>query len=188
MHRLVLIIVAVLVCWSAPAADLSGHASIIDGDTIEIHGQRIRLFGIDAYRQYSTAYVGEEDAAKTARPHLGGGRRARTGDDFAADLRRPPSCANSRREARQPDECPSRLLCHRLDLDEDPALRKALETPRPAPPRFPSAAGRASMARSSMGGLFHPCCGSPVGRKMPIRVIMRPDRRYDGAHPEPASQ
>lgn len=27
---------------------MSGTASIIDGDTIEIHGQRIRLFGIDA--------------------------------------------------------------------------------------------------------------------------------------------
>ena len=30
------------------AADLSGVASVIDGDTIEIHGQRIRLHGIDA--------------------------------------------------------------------------------------------------------------------------------------------
>ena len=28
--------------------DLSGQASIIDGDTLEIHGTRIRLWGIDA--------------------------------------------------------------------------------------------------------------------------------------------
>ncbi|WP_369422236.1 thermonuclease family protein [Bradyrhizobium sp. IC4061] len=36
---------------SAPAAladDIIGQASVIDGDTIEIHGQRIRLWGIDA--------------------------------------------------------------------------------------------------------------------------------------------
>jgi endonuclease YncB( thermonuclease family) len=31
-----------------PAFDFSGTASVIDGDTIEIHGKRIRLFGIDA--------------------------------------------------------------------------------------------------------------------------------------------
>jgi endonuclease YncB( thermonuclease family) len=33
---------------AAIAADLSGQASIIDGDTLEIHGRRIRLWGIDA--------------------------------------------------------------------------------------------------------------------------------------------
>ncbi|WP_442771936.1 thermonuclease family protein [Paenirhodobacter enshiensis] len=27
---------------------ISGTASVIDGDTLEIHGQRIRMFGIDA--------------------------------------------------------------------------------------------------------------------------------------------
>ena len=29
-------------------ADVTGAASVIDGDTLEIHGQRIRLHGIDA--------------------------------------------------------------------------------------------------------------------------------------------
>lgn len=33
---------------TASATDLTGRASVIDGDTIEIHGKRIRLFGIDA--------------------------------------------------------------------------------------------------------------------------------------------
>ena len=29
-------------------ADVTGPASVIDGDTLEVHGQRIRLHGIDA--------------------------------------------------------------------------------------------------------------------------------------------
>jgi endonuclease YncB( thermonuclease family) len=33
---------------SAKASTITGRASVIDGDTIEIHGTRIRLFGIDA--------------------------------------------------------------------------------------------------------------------------------------------
>lgn len=33
---------------SAATAAPAGSASVIDGDTLEIHGQRIRLFGIDA--------------------------------------------------------------------------------------------------------------------------------------------
>jgi endonuclease YncB( thermonuclease family) len=32
----------------ADGGDIVGQASVIDGDTIEIHGQRIRLWGIDA--------------------------------------------------------------------------------------------------------------------------------------------
>ena len=37
------------ILWIAPAqADITGLARVIDGDTIEVSGQRIRLHGIDA--------------------------------------------------------------------------------------------------------------------------------------------
>jgi len=32
-------------------ADVAGVASVIDGDTLEVHGQRIRLHGIDRVRE-----------------------------------------------------------------------------------------------------------------------------------------
>ncbi len=31
-----------------PQGPITGQASIVDGDTLDIHGQRIRLFGVDA--------------------------------------------------------------------------------------------------------------------------------------------
>jgi endonuclease YncB( thermonuclease family) len=47
--RLVLAVAAALLMFVTPApTDMVGVASVIDGDTIEIHGQRIRLHGIDA--------------------------------------------------------------------------------------------------------------------------------------------
>ena len=47
MQRIIITIVAATLS-SAALADVVGRASVIDGDTIEIHGQRIRLHGIDA--------------------------------------------------------------------------------------------------------------------------------------------
>jgi endonuclease YncB( thermonuclease family) len=42
------------------AVDLSGRATVIEGDTIEINGQRIKLFGIDAPETAQTCrYAGE---------------------------------------------------------------------------------------------------------------------------------
>src|ERR1700742_3010846 len=51
MTRTAIAVLAVLILApaSATAADnLAGQASVIDGDTLEIHGTRIRLWGIDA--------------------------------------------------------------------------------------------------------------------------------------------
>jgi endonuclease YncB( thermonuclease family) len=50
MSRNVFLILASLFVLAAPACggDPVGRASVVDGDTIEIHGTRIRLFGIDA--------------------------------------------------------------------------------------------------------------------------------------------
>ncbi len=65
-------------------ADLIGQASIIDGDTIEIHGIRIRLFGIDA-PESSQLCRGDDSL-----PYRCGGKAANDLDAFIA--RRPVSC------------------------------------------------------------------------------------------------
>jgi endonuclease YncB( thermonuclease family) len=45
---ILLFALACLYAMPAFAENLSGQASIIDGDTLEIHGTRIRLWGVDA--------------------------------------------------------------------------------------------------------------------------------------------
>ena len=48
LRRMLIILALGVGAGSIAHADLIGVASVIDGDTIEIHGQRIRLHGIDA--------------------------------------------------------------------------------------------------------------------------------------------
>jgi endonuclease YncB( thermonuclease family) len=60
-----------LASGSAYSGDLAGQASIIDGDTLEIHGTRIRLWGVDAPERASFV------AARTA-CSIGAAPRRRT--------------------------------------------------------------------------------------------------------------
>ena len=57
---------------TASAETLSGPARVIDGDTIELAGERIRLHGIDAPegRQYCTAEGTEYPCGDMAAAHL----------------------------------------------------------------------------------------------------------------------
>jgi endonuclease YncB( thermonuclease family) len=42
-------VAALILAAGAPSADnLTGQASAIDGDALEIHGERFRIWGIDA--------------------------------------------------------------------------------------------------------------------------------------------
>jgi endonuclease YncB( thermonuclease family) len=66
------------------ANDLAGQASIIDGDTLEIHGTRIRLWGIDAPK---TMQLCRGDDSQQYRC---GAKAANDLDSFIA--RRPVSC------------------------------------------------------------------------------------------------
>lgn len=53
-------IVAITFAVALQAGPIVGRASVIDGDTLEIRGQRIRLWGIDAPEGRQTCIRGSE--------------------------------------------------------------------------------------------------------------------------------
>jgi endonuclease YncB( thermonuclease family) len=48
LQRFIVFLLIILFSSSSAFADVTGTASVIDADTLEIHGTRIRLIGIDA--------------------------------------------------------------------------------------------------------------------------------------------
>ncbi len=60
---------ALFLCLLAtPAlADAAGTASVIDGDTIEIHGQRIRLLGTDALPPMGNLLIAHREKRRRVR-------------------------------------------------------------------------------------------------------------------------
>lgn len=74
----------------ALATDLTGQASIVDGDTLEIHGTRIRLWGIDA-PESSQLCRGEDSL-----PYRCGAKAANELDRFIAG--RAVSCEQKSRD------------------------------------------------------------------------------------------
>jgi endonuclease YncB( thermonuclease family) len=87
MSRIAIAVLAALIVVpsSAGAADnLAGQASVIDGDTLEIHGTRIRLWGIDAPE--SNQLCRGEDSLQ----YRCGAKAANDLDGFLA--RRPVTC------------------------------------------------------------------------------------------------
>src|ERR1700733_7884812 len=66
------------------ADDLAGQASVIDGDTLDIHGTRIRLWGLDA-PESSQLCRGEDSL-----PYRCGAKSANALDSFIA--KRPVNC------------------------------------------------------------------------------------------------
>ena len=85
-RRTATLLMAFLSLWSpALAGELIGQASVIDGDTLEIHGTRIRLWGIDAPE--STQFCRSDDSLR----YRCGAQAANDLDAFIA--RRPVNCA-----------------------------------------------------------------------------------------------
>jgi endonuclease YncB( thermonuclease family) len=61
-------LVVIASCGTGRCDELVGQSSVIDGDTLEIHGTRIRLLGIDAPESTHRGYIGPVYGLMAAHP------------------------------------------------------------------------------------------------------------------------
>jgi len=143
---------------ASPAAELIGQASVIDGDTIEIHGQRIRFFGIDALESHQTCEAGQQtyrcgqQAALALADHIGQQTvscEERDVDRYAHRRRLPRRRRGPERLDGEPRLCPGVPALQHSPM----SARRTQRTPRTA------ASGAARSRRrgiGSMGRARHP--------------------------------
>jgi endonuclease YncB( thermonuclease family) len=72
-------------CGTAASDDIIGQASVIDGDTLEFHGTRIRLWGVDAPESTQLCWGGDSDQYRSG---------ARAANDLDALIARRPVSRN----------------------------------------------------------------------------------------------
>jgi endonuclease YncB( thermonuclease family) len=85
IKRRILVLLLLLFSGEALADDFVGRASVVDGDTLEIQGTRIRLWGVDAPE--SSQLCRDDDSSQ----YRCGAKAANDFDAFIA--RRPVSCS-----------------------------------------------------------------------------------------------
>lgn len=85
-RRITLVLTLLLLSRAVLAADFVGQASVIDGDTLDIHGTRIRLWGVDAPESNQLCRGADSNLYRC------GAKAANELDIFIA--RRPVSCTS----------------------------------------------------------------------------------------------
>jgi hypothetical protein len=73
LSRTIIALVALAIAAPALAAEITGPARVIDGDTLDLAGTRIRLWGIDAPETRQTCEVGTGRLTNAGGPRAPGG-------------------------------------------------------------------------------------------------------------------
>jgi hypothetical protein len=173
------------VTLAAPALsnDLIGNASIIDGDTLEIHGSRIRLWGIDAPE--STQLCRGSDSLQ----YRCGARAANDLDAFIA--KRPVNCIRSRwtstggqwRHVRSTVSISGNGWCAAALRSTGRSIQSASTTQPSAMPSMPGAVcGRAAMSsRGYIVRALGKAAGPPTVRMMLVARVTRTEGTVSSA-------